>query len=324
MAKRFTDTGKWAKSSFAELSLKHKLVWIYLCDNCDHAGIWDVNFGLMSYQIGAKLTAEDLKVFGDKVEWRGNKVFIHSFVDFQYGTLNPENRAHKSVIERLEKLAPSKPLTSPLQGAKDKDKEQDKEKETKGDARGGAKLPDLARLWNEHCGELPKVAGLNKARETRIRERLAEIPDLETWKAIIERIAVSDFCNARLPDSKGWLADFDWLIQPETQLKVREGKYDNRKPKKAEIKNTARKSKMLPVAVHFLALVKHYSAHQESEILDRLSSDHRPIWQHFGYAAISDWPRDEEGRQSLAKAIEIIITDSPDLKIRALEAEGSC
>jgi len=45
--------------------------------------------------------------------------------------LNPENRAHNSVLKILERynLSEIKPLTSPLQGAKDKDKDKDKDKE---------------------------------------------------------------------------------------------------------------------------------------------------------------------------------------------------
>ncbi len=63
-----------------------------------------------------------------------------SFVRFQYGKLNPENRAHKSVIDLLmkngvnpETLAPSKGLDSPSEGCKDKDKDKDKDKEEEKD-----------------------------------------------------------------------------------------------------------------------------------------------------------------------------------------------
>ena len=133
MAKRFTDTNKWAKQSFGDLSLKMKLVWIYLCDNCDHAGIWDTNFKLMAFHLGESVTPDELTVaFGDKIRWLGTtKLFLPSFVEFQYGALNPENRAHLSVIHRLEKEGATKGLKRSLQGRKvtvtDKDKDKDKE-----------------------------------------------------------------------------------------------------------------------------------------------------------------------------------------------------
>jgi len=39
MAKRFTDTEKWNEDWFLEIINPHKLFWIYICDNCNHAGI---------------------------------------------------------------------------------------------------------------------------------------------------------------------------------------------------------------------------------------------------------------------------------------------
>lgn len=130
MAKRFTDSGKWDKEKFSQLSAKLKLAWIYLCDKCDHAGVWDVNIRLMSFQVGESYTLEELiEGLGENVELRGSKIFIPAFIEFQYGDLNPTNRVHQSVIQRLDKLAPSKPHASPFQGAKDKDKDKDKEKE---------------------------------------------------------------------------------------------------------------------------------------------------------------------------------------------------
>lgn len=153
MAKRFTETSKWGKESFADLPMKMKLVWIYLCDNCDHAGIWDMNMSLMSFQIGAKVSLSEIQQsFGDKVEFRGeNKISIPSFVSFQYGALNPNNKVHQSVLSRLEKLAPTKDLSSSCQGAKDKDKDKDKEKDKEGECEGKpfSKLR-LAEIYQTH------------------------------------------------------------------------------------------------------------------------------------------------------------------------------
>jgi len=43
MPKRLTATEKWNDPWFCGLNIEDKLFWIYLCDNCDHAGIykWD-------------------------------------------------------------------------------------------------------------------------------------------------------------------------------------------------------------------------------------------------------------------------------------------
>lgn len=123
MAKRFTDTEKWDKAWFRKLSPKMKCVWFFLCDKCDHAGIWEIDLETMSHFVGQKTSLLEItNTFGVRVTVRENdKLFVESFVTFQYGNLNPENRAHKSVISKLEKLAPYKDLISPLGGAKDKD-----------------------------------------------------------------------------------------------------------------------------------------------------------------------------------------------------------
>lgn len=81
-------------------------------------------------------------------------------------------------------------------------------------------------LWNEHCRELPKAQKLTNKRRTAIRARLDDEPDLSIWRQAIERMAASDFCNGKGPT--GWVATFDFLLQPDSLTKVQEGKYDNR------------------------------------------------------------------------------------------------
>lgn len=127
MAKRLTDTQKWAKPGFGDLSLKMKLIWVYLCDSCDHAGVWDINLKLLVFHVGEATTLEEIQAgLGDKIAvLPGSKLFLSGFIEFQYGELNPDNRVHKSVLARLEKLK-IKGLTSPFQGAKEKEKDKDK------------------------------------------------------------------------------------------------------------------------------------------------------------------------------------------------------
>jgi hypothetical protein len=133
MAKRFTDTDKWKREWFCGLDHKAKIVWIYLLDQCDHRGVWFRNFKLMSDQLGFKVTGDNLDAwFGGKLRhFDDDKYFIPSFVEFQYGELNPENNAHKSVIalvQMIEKLAPQEPLNRATLGAQDKDMDKDTDK----------------------------------------------------------------------------------------------------------------------------------------------------------------------------------------------------
>jgi hypothetical protein len=130
VAKRFTDTGKWKKKWIRELNPDMKLFWFYLLDNCDHAGIWEVDIDLASFQVGVKLDeARILKVFNRKiVPFKDGKWFVPKFIEYQYGELNEANRAHSSVIKILTKYGLYKGLARGLQGAKDKDKDKDKDK----------------------------------------------------------------------------------------------------------------------------------------------------------------------------------------------------
>lgn len=131
MAKRFTDTGKWDHAWFRKLTPAMKCAWIYVVDKCDHAGIWTADFEAMSFTIGFDFTeTEFINTFQEKIKILDHdKFLIPSFIDFQYGALNPENRVHQSVISKLEKEGANKVLKSPLKGAKDKDKDKDKEKD---------------------------------------------------------------------------------------------------------------------------------------------------------------------------------------------------
>lgn len=106
MAKRFTDTEKWKKGFIRSLPIEYKMLWFYILDDCNHAGIWDVDIEVAAIRIGADLNIEKaLKLFGDKVLVfdDSNKWFISSFIEFQYGVLNQNNRPHVSVINLLIK-----------------------------------------------------------------------------------------------------------------------------------------------------------------------------------------------------------------------------
>lgn len=136
MGKRFTDTNKYKKPFIRSLQGPYKLLWDYLYHDCDHAGIWIVDFEVAQIYIGADMPVnkyDALKSFNNGetriVEFDGGKKwFLPSFINFQYGELNPQNRAHHSVIQILKSnnlLKDAMGYISPLQGAKDKDKDMD-------------------------------------------------------------------------------------------------------------------------------------------------------------------------------------------------------
>ena len=138
MSKRFTDSDKYKNPFFKSLPAAYKLFWDYLYHDCNHAGIWIVDFEVAQIRIGKDvlINQEDaLKFFNNEEERviilnHGSKWFIKPFIDFQYGKLNPENKVHLSILNILEKYN-IKGLARGLQGAiyiyKDKDKDKDKD-----------------------------------------------------------------------------------------------------------------------------------------------------------------------------------------------------
>ncbi len=106
MAKRFTDTAKWMDPWFHQLKPIEKLFWFYLVDNCDHAGIWKVNWPLVNTFLGNQIDEMEIMAkMQDRVLIIKEDVwFIPSFIHFQYpGGLKPEkNMAHRGVIKQLK------------------------------------------------------------------------------------------------------------------------------------------------------------------------------------------------------------------------------
>ena len=106
MAKRFTDTDKWKKGFIKNLPAKYKLLWLYILDDCNHAGIWDTDFEVASIRIGSKINEKEAaKVLSEQIKIfdGGNKWFLPKFIDFQYGQLNENVNAHNSVVKLLDK-----------------------------------------------------------------------------------------------------------------------------------------------------------------------------------------------------------------------------
>lgn len=158
MAKRFIDTEIFRKQFIRGLPAPYKLLWIYIINECDNAGIWYVDEEIAQVILGkdAKFTLKKAIELFNKDEHRivvfdnGKKWFILPFIDFQYGALRETNPAHRSVLEKLKSLENEgyiefdegaikvlertfhAPMDKDMDMEKDKDidKEIDKEKET--------------------------------------------------------------------------------------------------------------------------------------------------------------------------------------------------
>jgi len=105
MPRRFTVTEKWTQDKwFMELDAPSKLMFIYLYENCDCAGFWEINIKEAAYRIA--LNEETVyQAFKDveKCYVRDDRFCaIVSFLHHQRNLpLNPENKAHIGILNRL-------------------------------------------------------------------------------------------------------------------------------------------------------------------------------------------------------------------------------
>lgn len=142
---RFTNTEKWRDPWFQGLSAVNKLLWLYLVDNCDNAGVWVVNMREAEFHLNEKIDwSSALPSFRGRIEILGEtKWYIVKFISFQYPSgLSEKSAPHRQVLRVLKshgldhqgridgRIDGSLPCR--LEGRakdKDKDKEEDKGKE---------------------------------------------------------------------------------------------------------------------------------------------------------------------------------------------------
>lgn len=232
MGKRFTDTNKYKKSFIRGLQGPYKLLWDYLYHDCDHSGIWIVDFEIAQTYLGPdmKVNKDDaLKYFNDEeiriVEIDSSKKwFLPGFIEFQYGILSDKNRAHSSVITTLKKynlidldfnLIKHKPLTSPLQGGKEKDKDKEMDKEMEQEKEEGATVEILDPYPFDEFWEM-YAKKIGRADCERKFSKISESDKSEIWQHVPAYVANTTMIQFRMhPESylngKHWK---DEILQP--------------------------------------------------------------------------------------------------------------
>lgn len=78
----------------------------------------------------------------------------------------------------------------------------------------------LVEVWNQNCGSLPTCHVLSNKRRKLARVRLQEEDDLSYWAGITSYLASTPFFMGQ--NNSGWTANFDYLIQPDTHIKISE------------------------------------------------------------------------------------------------------
>ena len=193
--KRFTETSKWGDPWFRKLPPTTKLLWQWLLDNCDGAGIIDIDLELASFHIGYPMGIDSLSELGERVKkLECGKWLIPKFISFQYGSLSADCKAHKPAFQSLEKHG-LKGFQYPLDTVQEKEKVIVKVKDTEKDkpekARGT--LDEILEFAQEL--RLPRSDGewfFFKNEETGWTKEKGKVPILD-WKATMRTWASGKF-----------------------------------------------------------------------------------------------------------------------------------
>lgn len=106
--KRFTETDKWKDPWFRSLPPTEKLVFLFVIENCNNAGFYEIDYGLMAFATGLEQGALEgaIKGLARGLVCCGGWIWVRTFLKHQKNeALNPENKAHKQIIGLLREQA---------------------------------------------------------------------------------------------------------------------------------------------------------------------------------------------------------------------------
>jgi hypothetical protein len=238
---RYIKPDTFADTDLAEVSIPARLLYIGLWCYMDCDGVAEADSKL----IKRNLFPYDDAITSKKIHLLIDELIEHGFLfHFKYNdreylfcpTLAKHQKFHKN--ETSKYLIPSSTLqalsqtsAAPYKHPASSTGNGELATETEnGELRTGAPaLPDLTptlflEIWREQVPPLPDIRELSPDRKKKAKARLVEKPDPDYWREVFARITKSKF----LLGEKGWKADFDWILQPDSHIRVMEGKYDDR------------------------------------------------------------------------------------------------
>ena len=250
MSVKFTNAKKWDDVWFSQLTMKQKVMFMYLCDMCDIAGFHEVNKELATLQTGIEDVDETINALSKSVVYNNGYIWIKKYIKHQKNLpINLKNGAHKAIVKSIDEHIDRFPEvfeTLPVSdGAIIKS-------ELKGGGGGGASPPPIgigigksntvtadtpqsesliARLYKYFVGE-DNLMGEGITTGTRkILVEAIDLMDVEEWKI---------YCDARLEDeykaapNKFFLEDGWRRYQDKAKTKNTETKQADSRRKEAE------------------------------------------------------------------------------------------
>ena len=196
MPKRFTVTEKWNDVWFISLSPQAKVIWEYICDNCDISGVWEANVELMRFRIkfsnqvdiGKHLSElnEVAQKLGmeDRVEWFEDKrrLWIKNFIRVQYGVLSENSSTHRGVIKCIQNHRINKGLPKGFETLIGRVKVKDKNKYNKESKEEKEPNVDFETFWNAYDKKVERDKCEKKWRKLSDSDREAVMAYIPRYK----------------------------------------------------------------------------------------------------------------------------------------------
>ena len=125
--KRWTETSKWDDPWFRGLSAEVKVFWLYLCDRCDDAGVWEEDWEDAEFRTKAKLSPEKmLQALASRIERVDARfIWLTKFIIFQNRKLSRDIKPQKRMWESIDKHRLAARLPVDLLPASDRPSEDD-------------------------------------------------------------------------------------------------------------------------------------------------------------------------------------------------------
>lgn len=80
------------------------MLWLYILDNCDHAGVIELYLDLAAADTKIKIEDSHFQEIADKLhQVSERKYWVKGFIRFQYGKLSKDCKPHKPVFDSLER-----------------------------------------------------------------------------------------------------------------------------------------------------------------------------------------------------------------------------
>lgn len=200
--KRFTETKKWDDPWFWRLSPTAKLLWLYMLDSCDNAGVIDLDLEMAATKLRVPVEPQHLKELESRLNClEGGKTLIPKFVHFQFGELCGNSKIHLSIKRLLDSYNLIQEFRNgmpiPLVSPKEKEKEQEKEGECEGKPKE-KRIPTVEE-WIEYARAKDPLWPTGDIRQGWTYYEARGWKDIQKWRMCVSTCHANWKKNNRIP-----------------------------------------------------------------------------------------------------------------------------